>query len=180
MPATRPGKTGVTKTWNKNGRLIRMFCCWYASAIYLGVVSGAIRFFAQRHGRVTRHAPIGSLERDTRFRLVRIHGCGIERSTWLKRGNGTELQSRLRHPFLGWPEFQAADSILFARGWWNRGQRRGPSARCWAPVGGLRSRQNLLASWLCASPRAVGRLSLRFQMLYCGSQHASLASSYET
>ena len=44
------------------------------------------------------------------FRQVRTHGCGLERPTWLKRGDGTNQYSRVRHPSLGRPELPAADS----------------------------------------------------------------------
>ena len=90
-----------------------------------------------RPRHVARHAPVGCFGWDTRFGLVRIHGCGLEQPTWLRRGDGPDQYSHVRCPSPGWSGLPAADSSLFAHDLWIRGQRRGPTPRCWVPVGRL-------------------------------------------
>jgi hypothetical protein len=51
----------------------------------------------------------------TGFGWIRIHGCGLERPTWLRRGVGLGQYSRVRCHSPGWSELPAAGSSLFAR-----------------------------------------------------------------
>jgi len=74
---------------------------------------------------------------DCGFRRVWIHGCGLERPTWLMRGDEHGLDSRVRNSCLGGHELPAAGSSKFARDCrFTRGQKRGPIARMWEPVCG--------------------------------------------
>jgi len=73
-------------------------------------VSGANRFVTYRPGYVTRHAPLDCLGWHTGRARVQILGCGIERPTWLKRGDGPLQYSRVRQPSLGWTELPAAET----------------------------------------------------------------------
>jgi hypothetical protein len=59
-------------------------------------------------------------------------------------------------PRPGGPELPAAKGNLFARDRSERGQRHGPSARCWAPIGGLSraARVYMLVGFTLASVQA--------------------------
>jgi len=72
--------------------------CWSP-----GHVGGAIRLVTQRPGHVARHAPNGCLRWGSGFGQVWTNGCGLERSTCLKRGDGPSQSSRVRHPSFGRP-----------------------------------------------------------------------------
>jgi len=110
-------------------------------------LSGAIRLVTQRSGHVGRHAPVGSLRWDSGFGQIRTHGRVLERLTWLKQGDGPDQNSRVLRPTLGRPELPAADSSFFARDCGGRGQSRGLSARCWAPVGRVARACQLVGLW---------------------------------
>ena len=64
-------------------------------------------------------------------------GCGLKRPTWLTCGDGPGQCSRVCQLALSGPELPAAYGRFFGRDRSKRGQRRGASARFWAPIGGL-------------------------------------------
>jgi len=93
-----------------------------------------------RQDSVKANCPCGCLGWDTGFRRVRMHSCGLGWDGAMDPAS----TACVRRPSPRGSGLPAADSSLFARDWWIRGQRRWPRPRCWAPVDGLQR-----VAWAC-------------------------------
>ena len=169
--------TGVTNTWNENGRLVRTFSCWTADVRHLGVCS--------LPSGVPLRGPGTSL--DIRLLVVSIETPGS--------GGSESVAVGLRGP-LGWDGATGPANIAayvslsrmvrvvscrkqLVRPWLMSSREEARTQRqvlgaCWrAPS----SRPSLLPRWLFACLRFVAKVWPRFRMWCCISQQAPLALS---